>query len=110
MIRPARVEETVHLVELAESTGIFEPGETDALLRATLDVYHSGQLGPAHDVRVWAAPADDRAVGWTYKGPSARGEWEVFWIGVAPAAHSKADAPTRLAAGAEEHRGRPRRE
>jgi ribosomal protein S18 acetylase RimI-like enzyme len=87
VIRPPRGEETAHLVALGESTGIFEPGEADALLRATLAAHHASQLAPGHDVRVWAHPADDRALGWTYYGPSSRGEWEVFWIGVAPANH-----------------------
>lgn len=97
MIRRAHVHETAHLVELGESTGIFEPGETDALLRTTLDAHHAGQLSAGHDVWVWADPGSDRAIGWTYFGPSARGEWEVFWIGVGPAEHGSGVGAALLA-------------
>ena len=97
MIRAPHIEETGRLVELGEATGIFEPGESDALLRATLDAHHARQLAPPHEIWVWAAPATGRAAGWTYYGPSSRGEWEVFWIGVAPADHGQGVGAALLA-------------
>ena len=92
MIRLARPEETDELVALGEATGIFNPGETDTLLRDTLHTLHAGQLRSGHQVRVWAEPVDGRAGGWIYFGPRDPGDgraWELFWIGVAPHHHGR---------------------
>lgn len=91
-IRPAQPDETDALVALGDATGIFGPGETELLLRGTLDALHGGELGADHQVRVWADPADGAPVGWVYFGPqedAADPAWELFWIGVAPARHGQ---------------------
>ena len=91
MIRAARPEETGALVALGEATGIFAPGETDALLRGTLDALHAGELAGDHEVAVWAEPHDGAPTGWVYFGPqhTADAAWELFWIGVDPARHGQ---------------------
>ena len=91
MIRGPRATETGHLVAIGESTGIFGPGEADALLRATLDTFHEGGLGSGHEVRVWADPADDTSAGWVYFAPHdpVEGVWQLWWIGVTPARHGQ---------------------
>jgi GNAT superfamily N-acetyltransferase/catechol 2,3-dioxygenase-like lactoylglutathione lyase family enzyme len=87
VIRAPRSQETDHLVAIGESTGIFGPGEADALLRGTLDALHEGGLGTDHEVRVWADPADDIPAGWVYFAPHDPVErvWQLWWIGVDPA-------------------------
>lgn len=89
MIRPAVPGETDALVALGDATGIFGPGEADALLRDTLDAVHAGQLGAGHQVGVWADAADGPPRGWVYFAPrnTADEAWDVWWIGVAPARH-----------------------
>ena len=91
MIRSALPAETDSLVALGESTGIFGAGEADALLRGTLDALHQGELGKDHEVRVWADPANDAPAGWVYFAPRDQGDgdWELFWIGVAPSRHGQ---------------------
>jgi ribosomal protein S18 acetylase RimI-like enzyme len=91
VIRSALPAETASLVALGESTGIFGPGEADALLRGTLDALHQGELGKDHEVRVWVDPANDVPGGWVYFAPrdGADGAWELFWIGVAPSRHGQ---------------------
>ena len=87
MIRQALPDETAELVALGEATGIFNPGETDALLRSTLNALHAGELTTGHQVRVWADPVNGRPGGWVYFGPrdpDDGGAWELFFIGVAP--------------------------
>ena len=89
MIRLPTPGETDALVSLGESTGLFGPGEADALLRDTLRSFHAGELGEGHEVRVWADPADDALGGpggWVYFSPRdlEQGAWELYWIGVAP--------------------------
>ena len=86
MIRSALDSETNALVALGESTGIFGPGETNALLRDTLDALHAGRLGAGHEVRVWADTPDGLPAGWVYFAPrDAADAWDLWWIGVAPA-------------------------
>ncbi len=91
LIRSALPAETAFLVALGESTGIFGPGEADALLRGTLEALHQGELGKDHEVRVWVDPANDVPGGWVYFAPrdGADGAWELFWIGVAPSRHGQ---------------------
>lgn len=91
MIRAARPDETGALVALGDATGIFGPGETDLLLRGTLDALHAGELDGGHKVRVWADPHDGAVAGWVYFGPQHTEDaaWELFWIGVAPARHGQ---------------------
>jgi GNAT superfamily N-acetyltransferase len=78
-------------VQIGERTGIFGPGEADALLRATLDALHEGSLGLDHEVRVWVDPADDVPAGWVYFSPHDPVErvWQLWWIGVDPARHGE---------------------
>ena len=94
MIRLPLLGETDALVLLGESTGIFGPGEADALLRDTLRAFHGDELGDGHEVRVWADPEAGGPSGWVYFGPreASDGEalaWELYWIGVAPALHGQ---------------------
>ena len=91
MIRAPRSAETDHLVAIGESSGIFGPGEADALLRGTLDALHKGGSGVDHEVRVWADPANDVAAGWVYFAPHDPVErvWQLWWIGVDPARHGQ---------------------
>jgi GNAT superfamily N-acetyltransferase len=98
MIRSARPAETASLVALGESTGIFAPGESDVLLRGTLDALHQRELGKDHEVRVWADPANDLPAGWVYFAPrdGEEGAWELFWIGVAPSRHGQGIGATLL--------------
>ena len=86
MIRPALPADTLHLVSLAESTGLFEPGEADLLLKGVLDDLHEGRLPEGHAADVWIHEADAPAVGWAYfsRDAAANGVWELWWIGVAP--------------------------
>lgn len=98
MIRRARPAETASLVALGESTGIFDPGESEVLLRDTLDALHQGALGNHHEVRVWADPANGTPEGWVYFAPCDReeGSWELYWIGVAPARQGQGIGRTLL--------------
>lgn len=84
-------DETSALVALGEATGIFEPGETDELLRRTLELAHAGELAPGHQVRVLADSTGGRPLGWVFFGPrdANTSAWELFWIGVDPLHHGK---------------------
>jgi ribosomal protein S18 acetylase RimI-like enzyme len=91
VIRTPRPSETETLVQLSRRTGLFTPSEADALLRSTLDALHDGTLIGPHLVRVIAGEADDHPLGWAYAAESttAPGVWDVWWIGVDPAAHGR---------------------
>ncbi len=89
MIRSALPDDTEALVALGEATGIFGPGEADALLRGTLDALHAGQLTADHQVHVWAETSQELPGGWVYFAPrnTPDNAWDLWWIGVAPARH-----------------------
>ncbi len=86
MLRPASPEESGALVALAESTGVFNPGEAEALLGVVLEELHAGRLGNGHQAHVWASSVSAPAMGWVYFAPTsnAQGIWDLWWIGVAP--------------------------
>jgi GNAT superfamily N-acetyltransferase len=86
-LRPVAADDTSELVALAVSTGLFSPDEADTLLRATLDALHAGQLPAGHQAQV-CIDSDGTKVGWAYFSPDANAAavWELWWIGVAPAA------------------------
>ena len=83
------------LLAIGEATGLFAPGEVDALLGATLDSWHAGRLNAGHCVKVAtvnvatvANAVEDPALGWAYWGPDEEepGTWELYWIGVSASA------------------------
>lgn len=87
MIRPPVPDDTPALIALADATGLFQPGEADALLRGVLDGLHAGHLEEGHLALVWADEAAGPPAGWVYFAPTAKahGVWDLWWIGVAPA-------------------------
>ena len=87
MIRPAVPDDTPALIALADETGLFQPGEVDALLLGVLDELHAGHLGEGHLAWVWADEEAGPPAGWVYFAPTekAHGVWDLWWIGVAPA-------------------------
>ncbi|MBA4067541.1 MAG: N-acetyltransferase [Isosphaera sp.] len=91
MLRPAAPADSPALVALAAATGVFQPGEAEALLGGVLDDLHAGRLGDGHLARVWADGPDGPPLGWVYFAPTpkADGVWDLWWIGVAPAAQGR---------------------
>ncbi len=91
MIRPAAPDDTPALVALAISTGLFQPDEADALLRAVLDDLHGGRLGRDHLAAVWCDAATGRPSGWAYFASNDKADrvWDLWWIGVDPAWHGR---------------------
>lgn len=91
MIRPAAPADTPALLALADATGIFKPGEVEALLGGVLAALHAGQLGDGHRAEVWADAPDGPPAGWVYFSPidHADGVWNLWWIGVDPARHRR---------------------
>ncbi|MBX9584884.1 MAG: GNAT family N-acetyltransferase [Gemmataceae bacterium] len=87
MIRPAAPADTPALVALAAATGIFKPGEAEALLGGVLDALHAGQLGDGHRADVWVDGPDGTPAGWVYFAPTPNADrvWDLWWIGVDPA-------------------------
>ena len=86
LFRPVSPHESGALVSLAESTGIFNPHEAEALLGEVLKELHAGRLGNGHQAHVWASTLTAPAEGWVYFAPTsnAEGVWDLWWIGVAP--------------------------
>lgn len=112
-VRPASAADEGLLVDLGLSTGPFTADEAEALLRAPLrelfaDLPRAGQESdsePAGERRVSRAARvldgeDGLPVGWTYLSVDPSGPphvWELFWIGVKPAAVGRGAAATLLA-------------
>jgi GNAT superfamily N-acetyltransferase len=96
MFRPVVPADTPALLALAESTGIFGPGEVDALLGGTLAGLHAGRLGDGHTAWAWGDPP----AGWVYFSPvdHADGVWNLWWIGVEPARQKRGTGGAMLAA------------
>ena len=86
MFRAVSDNESRALVSLAESTGIFNPGEAEDLLGHVLEELHAGRLAPGHQAHVWVSTVTAPAEGWVYFAPTsnAEGVWDLWWIGVAP--------------------------
>ena len=91
MIRTAIITESLNLLELAEATGIFKPGEAETLLGGVLDAYFTDQLGEGHEVDVSVNETTQSVEGWVYYAPSshAEGVYDLWWIGVHPKDHKK---------------------
>jgi ribosomal protein S18 acetylase RimI-like enzyme len=89
-IRPVHPGERARLLEIAVSTGLFAPAEAEALLGSVLDELAAGGLPARHAaVAVGAAADASQAIGWAYFAPDpyAANIWNLWWIGVDPAAH-----------------------
>jgi GNAT superfamily N-acetyltransferase len=86
-IRHPKRDETSKLVTLGVETGLFSEDEANALLRDTLDAFHSHALGTGH--RVLVAEHLGEPLGWVYFAPkeAPQGVWDLWWIGVAPKHH-----------------------
>lgn len=86
-IRPEVLDDKSAMVGLANDTGIFQPGEAEALLGGVLESLHAGSLGEGHQAHVSTDISSGEITGWVYFGPTpnADGVWDLWWIGVAPA-------------------------
>lgn len=87
MLREPLPSESHALVALGASTGLFSPDEAEALLGETLRAFHGRRLGEGHRVAIWSEADDPSPLAWAYFAPDdhARGVWNLWWIGVAPA-------------------------
>jgi ribosomal protein S18 acetylase RimI-like enzyme len=87
MLRPAVPADSPALIALATATGIFQPGEAEALLGGVLEELHAGRLADGHQTQVWQDGPDAPPAGWVYFAPTpnANGVWDLWWIGVDPA-------------------------
>jgi ribosomal protein S18 acetylase RimI-like enzyme len=87
---PAPVSSTdrAALLAVATATGLFSAEEAEGLLGGILDQLASGALPEGHAALACRQAADGTILGWTYFAPDphAEGVWNVWWIGVAPAA------------------------
>lgn len=85
-IRSPVPDDTATLVGLAGDTGIFQPGEAEALLGSVLDDLHAGRHAAGHQAHVCLDGTPGLIVGWVYFGPSANADqvWDLWWIGVTP--------------------------
>lgn len=91
MIRPATPADTESLLHVAVATGLFEPADAAALLGQVLADLHAGHLAAGHAVAMWVASAASAPEGWVYFAPDVYAEqvWDLWWIGVTPAAHGR---------------------
>jgi ribosomal protein S18 acetylase RimI-like enzyme len=86
---PATPADRTPLLDLAVATGLFAPADAKALLGGVLDALFAGSLSPGSAALVARLSPSEPPVGWTYVAPDAHadGVWNVWWIGVTPAAH-----------------------
>jgi len=79
-------DDTAVLIGLANDTGIFQPGEVEALFGSVLDDIHAGRQAAGHQAHVCLEGSSGSILGWVYFGPSANadGVWDLWWIGVTP--------------------------
>jgi ribosomal protein S18 acetylase RimI-like enzyme len=87
-LRPVRGDERARLLDVAVSTGLFQPEDAEGLLGTVLDELAGGKLPEGHAVVV-VDGAGGHAAGWAYYAPDpyAANVWNLWWIGVHPAAH-----------------------
>lgn len=87
-IRPVQHAERARLLEIAAFTGLFQPEDAEALLGTVLDELAAGAL-PAGHAAAAVGPPGTGAAGWAYYAPDAYAGniWNLWWIGVDPAAH-----------------------
>ncbi|MGB3639322.1 MAG: GNAT family N-acetyltransferase [Rivularia sp. (in: cyanobacteria)] len=81
-IRPAKLDDTNTIMNLAEAIGMFE-GEELEVLGGMLAGYFEGSLGEGHS---WVVCDDDGAVGVAYFAPEqyASGVYNLYFIAVHP--------------------------
>lgn len=86
MFREPTSKDFNHLLDLSEKTGVFKPGEVEALLGGTLKEFEEKKLGEGHEVFTLVDEKTDSPKGWVYFSPSfkAEGVWDLWWIGVHP--------------------------
>lgn len=85
--RPVRPDERARLLDVAVSTGLFRAEEAEGLLGVVLDGLAAGELPAGHGAV--AVDGAGGAAGWAYYAPDpyAADVWNLWWIGVDPAAH-----------------------
>ncbi|MFL5338868.1 MAG: GNAT family N-acetyltransferase [Gemmataceae bacterium] len=88
MIRDTIPEDTLTLVRLAESTGVFKPLEI-VTLREVLDDFHAENR--AHGHRCFTMLDGDRVVGFAYHAAAAMtdGAWHLYWIAIDTSQHGR---------------------
>jgi ribosomal protein S18 acetylase RimI-like enzyme len=81
MIRPITTADTAALVALSGSSGLFQPGELDAV-RAMLDEYHATNAANSHHIITYED--DGTRVGIAYFAPKVFTDrvWELLMIAV----------------------------
>lgn len=82
MIRPATPDDAGAILDLAVTTGLAPPDDTQGLAGALAD-YFNGQLGPDH---YWVIDDEDGPVGVAYFAPErfTEGTWNLYMIAVRP--------------------------
>ncbi len=88
-IRPVQPDERARLLDIAVSTGLFQPADAEGLLGSVLDDLAAGGLPAGHAAVAVDSAGTGRAAGWAYYAPDAYAGnvWNLWWIGVDPAAH-----------------------
>jgi ribosomal protein S18 acetylase RimI-like enzyme len=82
MIRPSTPKDAPALIDLAVSSGLFMPDETQELA-GVLANYFDGNLGPDHS---WISDDDGELVGGAYYAPEPMADrtWNLYMIAVRP--------------------------
>lgn len=80
--------EREQLLDLAVATGLFSPDDASALLGGVLDGLAAGALPPGHEAVAAREREGGPPVGWAYFAPDPHADraWNLWWIGVHPAA------------------------
>lgn len=88
-VRPIHAGERARLLEIAVATGLFQPDDAEGLLGSVIDELAAGRLPAGHAAVAVDGPGTGGAVGWAYHAPDpyAGNVWNLWWIGVDPAAH-----------------------
>jgi ribosomal protein S18 acetylase RimI-like enzyme len=96
MIRATIPEDTADLATIAESTGVFLPGDVQAL-RDVLDAYHAEAHSYGHECVTYLQ--DGRPIGFAYFAPVSMTDrtWELWWIAVSKLIQAKGVGATLLA-------------
>jgi ribosomal protein S18 acetylase RimI-like enzyme len=77
------------LLEVAVATGLFSADDAERLLGGVLDALFADALPAGSAALACRATPTAAPAGWTYFAPDAHAEgvWNVWWLGVEPAAH-----------------------
>jgi ribosomal protein S18 acetylase RimI-like enzyme len=88
MIRPTIPEDTPALVELARTTGVFNPQDLEAL-REVLDDYHASNRDLGHECITYEPGG--RIVAFAYFAPASmtQNTWYLWWIAVTKENHAR---------------------